>query len=494
MRMLPLLVCFAMAGSLVHGAVDPEIATLNFDTRFYQATGVKDAKLPAWITKVEQQAGRFTDDPRCWQVDANAPEGSGRIEITIDREKMASNLIATVLFDAEDDADLAVQLFDRFGRVIVVDLFGNLVDVGKKATTDTFIIPWKKYPTAEKIVLRRVSGAMKVYGLVLYPVITEGTPVKGALEELAKVLGDPLSPENPLLQNLKEVAKGANVGMHSPTSQKPAAPAVRGVFPGAVAPPKGASAEVPAKGLVGHWSFDAGDAADGSGRGNSGRVQGGATFTNGPHGKAVRLRKNPSSSQRIVQWDAVIVPHSESLDLKDNMTLSAWIKYNSIAPTWGSQILWYGDSEYGRDPWTLQLYPDGSLLFRSDRSVTGRPKFTVFEEDLYLSPKGKPQMNQHVGVKSPSTLEAGKWYFVAATMEKTSPRVRTMRLFVNGAAAGEEQTEETVNYETPNMWMTIGGVDKGTWQNFDGEIDEVRIYDRALTPAEIQALYNQPWK
>jgi len=44
------------------------------------------------------------------------------------------------------------------------------------------------------------------------------------------------------------------------------------------------------------------------------------------------------------------------------------------------------------------------------------------------------------------------------------------------------------------MWMTIGGVDKGTWQNFDGEIDEVRIYDRALTPAEIQALYNQPWK
>ena len=33
---------------------------------------------------------------------------------------------------------------------------------------------------------------------------------------------------------------------------------------------------------------------------------------------------------------------------------------------------------------------------RSDRSVTGTPKVTEFESKIYLSPKGKPMMNQHV--------------------------------------------------------------------------------------------------
>lgn len=36
-------------------------------------------------------------------------------------------------------------------------------------------------------------------------------------------------------------------------------------------------------------------------------------------------------------------------------------------------------------------------------------------------------------------------------------------------------------------------MDDGTWQNFNGVIDEVRVYNRALTPAEIKALYSQPW-
>ncbi len=65
-------------------------------------------------------------------------------------------------------------------------------------------------------------------------------------------------------------------------------------------------------------------------------------------------------------------------------------------------------------------------------------------------------------------------------------------LRLNGEKVGEVSTPETVNYPTEKMWMIIGGVDTGTWQNFDGLIDEVRVYDRALSPAEIGALYNQP--
>lgn len=37
--------------------------------------------------------------------------------------------------------------------------------------------------------------------------------------------------------------------------------------------------------------------------------------------------------------------------------------------------------------------------------------------------------------------------------------------------------------------LIIGNVDDGT-RSFDGKIDDVRIYNRALTPDEIRRLYN----
>ena len=62
----------------------------------------------------------------------------------------------------------------------------------------------------------------------------------------------------------------------------------------------------------------------------------------------------------------------------------------------------------------------------------------------------------------------------------------------DGVAVNELKTAETVNYATDKMWTVIGAVDFGTWQNFDGAIDEVRVYNRSLAPAEIQELYQQP--
>jgi len=513
--MYPLLLCLLAGACTLEAAVEPDIATFSFDTLFDQPDALAKAKLPEWVVKLEQQGGRFSDDPRCWQVAAGGPDGTGRIEITLDREKMPSNLIATVLFDAAEGADLAVQLFDREGRVIVVDLFGNLVEVGRQAATDTFVIPWKKYPTADKIVLRRISGALKVYGLVVYPVVTEGTPVKGALEELAKVLGDPLSPENPMLENLQEIAKGAKVGLHAagttpPTvarqtapSSAPTAPTapsagraattVRESYPAAVAPAKlAAPSPPPTAGLVAHWSFDAGDGADASGRGHTGVAQAGATFVASPHGKALRLRKAPSPAKNA-RWDTFIVPPSPALEGKETLTVAAWMRYASIAPASGSQIVWHGDAELGRDPWLLHLLPGGILEFRSDRSVSGRPAFTVLEEEIYFTPEGRLTMAQHVGAESPGSLDAGKWYFVAGTLEKAAPRASVLRLFVNGEPVSEARTEERVNYPTAKMWTEIGACDSGSGHHFDGEIDDVRIYDRALSPIEIKALYNQPW-
>ena len=141
----------------------------------------------------------------------------------------------------------------------------------------------------------------------------------------------------------------------------------------------------------------------------------------------------------------------------------------------------------------LNHLPSSLVQFRSDRSVTGRPKFTVFEDEIQITPAGKAQMTQHVSTQSPLALERDRWYFVVGTMDMLSARTRTMRLYVNGTKVSEVQTTEKVDYDTDAMWTTIGAVDKGGWQNFDGDNDDVRIYDRALTPEEINTLYRQPW-
>lgn len=483
-------------------APKPEVVELSFDKGFEKADVLTEEHAPEWMTAIEQQGGAFSDDPRCWRVPVTAGEGIGRLSISLDRKKISGSLVATILFDADDSADVAVQLFDAEGRVVVVDLFGNLVDVGKGAKTDTFVIPLSKYPTAERIVIRRISGDVKVYGIVLFPVVTEATAVPGAMEELARVLGDPLSPENPLVKGLRGVAKSANVAIGTVSTapqvtttvpQKSVAEKSPAKYAAAVRPAAGSKTSAPpADGLVGHWDFSRGNAADASGHNHDGRLRGGAQIVDGIHGKAVLLRRNPSSD-RDIPWDSITIPAAPDLALKDSMTVSAWIKYSSIAPRWGSQIAWFGDRQFGRDPWNLHLLTGGTLEFRTDRSVTGKPVFTVFEDEIYLSAAGKPMLNQHVGVSSAKVLAPGAWYFVAATAEKFSARITILKLFVNGEQVGEEKTAETVNYPTEKMWMSIGSVDEGGWQNFRGLIEDVRVYNRPLSAVELKSLYQQPW-
>ncbi len=471
-------------------SVVPEVAELSFDSRLAASGGLNAAQAPAWITEVSQTGGTFVENPGGWAVNASARKGVGRLIIGIDRRKMAANLVATVLFDGDDATDLAVQLFDAKGRVVVVDLFGNLVDVGKDLATNTVVIPLRKYPSAVKIVLRRIHGPVNVRGMVLYPVAMEGQAVEAEIRKLAATLGDPLSPENPLAKSLQSVAKNANATIYpiaptivptqpphpqaeeAPVENSQYYPAARVAFSSDTPPPE--------DGLVAHWNFDGLNAAADSG---PLKLNGHGKFGTAPgvRGKALHLN--------LDREESVSVAHSAALELKDTLTVTAWIKYSRIAPNWGSQIVWFGDLHLGDDPWEIHLEEDGTLEFRSDRSITGEPIFTVFEDEIRLDPHGKEVLDQHVSVESPKQLAPATWYFVAGTMEKISPHVRSMKLYVNGERVGETRTNETIEYDTSKMWLEIGGVDHGDWQNFDGAIDEVRVYNRALSEAEISTLY-----
>ena len=81
-------------------------------------------------------------------------------------------------------------------------------------------------------------------------------------------------------------------------------------------------------------------------------------------------------------------------------------------------------------------------------------------------------------------LTANSWAHLAATYDGT-----TMRVYVTGAQVASRA--QTGNIATSTDPLQIGG-DSAFGQYFAGTIDEVRIYNRALSPTEIQSDMNTP--
>jgi uncharacterized protein (TIGR03437 family) len=89
---------------------------------------------------------------------------------------------------------------------------------------------------------------------------------------------------------------------------------------------------------------------------------------------------------------------------------------------------------------------------------------------------------------STDTFPAGSFYYVAATYDGS-----TFRLYVNGKAEGSFSEKKTIGYST-NPWAfgSSGeiGISVGFPRTLDGVIDEIQAFNRALSQAEIQAIYN----
>jgi multidrug efflux pump subunit AcrA (membrane-fusion protein) len=81
-----------------------------------------------------------------------------------------------------------------------------------------------------------------------------------------------------------------------------------------------------------------------------------------------------------------------------------------------------------------------------------------------------------------TVLSANTWYSSCGTYDGSNVRV-----FVNGV---EDGTAGTLTGTMPNNGsnLTIGRRDDGSY--FPGKIDDVRIYNRALSAAEVFQLYN----
>jgi len=86
-------------------------------------------------------------------------------------------------------------------------------------------------------------------------------------------------------------------------------------------------------------------------------------------------------------------------------------------------------------------------------------------------------------------ISDNQWHHLAAVLDDDgSPDVSEIKLYVDGIEEGYSSIlPQAIDTATAND-VAIGAIDSSGY--FDGLIDDVRIYDRALSPTEIQLLAN----
>jgi hypothetical protein len=208
-------------------------------------------------------------------------------------------------------------------------------------------------------------------------------------------------------------------------------------------------------GPIASYSMDAGAGtalADLSGNANNGTLSGATWTTSGRHGGALSF--NGSSN-------LVTVPDSASLDLTTGMTQEAWVRPAALGSDWRTVL--------------LKERPGGMSY---DLYAHGTPSVNVPTGEINLG--GADQT-----ASGTAALSLNVWTHLATTYDGA-----TLRLYVNGTQVGQKAVSGPILTSTGAL--RIGGNTVYGGEHFSGLIDEVRIYNRALTAAEIQDDMNLP--
>jgi hypothetical protein len=208
-------------------------------------------------------------------------------------------------------------------------------------------------------------------------------------------------------------------------------------------------------GLAAHWPFDecSGTIAhDQSGNGHDAGIGGATWVPTGVCGCALEF----NGVNAYVQC-----PDSPGFHIGGALTVSAWI---ASTGTSGDQFIVFKGSgwEYGTS-WYTYVSPSGHFCV--------------------VRYYGNGSNANYAAVNSSNTVTDGEWHHVVGVDDGTS-----LKVYVDAIERGATNVPGLTPYMESDP-LTIGRLGQRNLEYFDGTIDEIRIYDRALDTTEIQSLY-----
>jgi len=201
--------------------------------------------------------------------------------------------------------------------------------------------------------------------------------------------------------------------------------------------------------LVAHWKLDEGSGTtvvDATGNGHDGTLEGDPQWVAGYFGEALQFAGSP---------DRVVVPYSAQLNPEEDFTVSVWANVEPGSSGWRSPIT-------ARDD-----YPQRGYIIYA--GTDGNWQFWIGVGSGWSTAAGPP-------------IQTGEWTHVAAVYTPGN-----QKLYINGELVGEASGTISLNTE---KYLSIGAgrTDMPAGDYFYvGKIDDVRLYNHALSEDDIKA-------
>ncbi len=205
----------------------------------------------------------------------------------------------------------------------------------------------------------------------------------------------------------------------------------------------------PAEGLVAYYPFN-GNADDESGNGNHGAVYG-AILTSDRFGNPQGAWYFDGTNDRIDVETSSLLGFGNG-----DFSISGWFK-TTFAHNDSNGACLLDKYAQGGKPWTLRLHIDGRLRFLCDKSVFSK-----------------------------AVVNDGRWHhFVAMRSEAT------IKLFLDGELQETASSTGSASNSIPLCFGCVHWPSGGAGRFFEGTLDDIRIYNRAVDETEVMALYRE---
>ena len=226
-----------------------------------------------------------------------------------------------------------------------------------------------------------------------------------------------------------------------------------------------ALSQIPTKGLVAYYPFN-GNAIDGTLNGNNGTVNG-ATLTDDRFGNVNSAYNFDGTNSITLKYNSTLTPTGI-----DSLTYCFWMKTDNTSTNYGAVLFSNGN---------LDLYGGGfSFRFGSNNAIS-------YWLNSYSSFGGG---DSNSNILLGKNLWDNTFHFVTVSFLKG-----ICSISVDGQLAGSDSWDLPIKPYDSNYDVQIGkaynSYTGGFTNFFTGILDDIRIYNRGLTAAEIAALYNE---
>ena len=208
-------------------------------------------------------------------------------------------------------------------------------------------------------------------------------------------------------------------------------------------------------GLVGHWEMeDASGGAVDSINSNNASEAGSGTYTyqvDGKIGNAIQLNQDPNP--------LLNAGNASELRITGAITVAGWLKKNTASSV-------YLVSKRGGVP---------NRGYRLEIRSAGEANFSISPDGTNLEESGW----------STTATSVGEWHHVVGVYE---PSTR-VAVYIDGVLESENTTSISPSIHNSTQDFIISGWTNGGGSTIDGSVDDIRVYDRAISEAEIMALY-----